>query len=268
MGNRLRASQDVQVLDSFAERLLQLVRQTMDSQLHHDENDHLAFMALCFVSKQAEHLQSARALVHAGSGRDAALIARSMIEGLSLLLWAAQDPSTRALDWRRYGWIEDWRLMREKDQSRETVVESARAAILDALKQFGHRFLTRKAVQAQKQGRPLPADPYREAWHGRSVRSIFEQVHGERLHGHVYNETSRWIHWSPRGLAAAIRREGDHIRYVPPTSEWAATALAAGFQALIESAILMDSHLKLGFAQRLTNLRSEYIARLVPDDEP
>lgn len=92
----MNVSQDIPVLDSFAERLLRLVRQMMEGRIDYDdEKDHLAFMLLCFVSKQAEHFQSALALVRTGLSRDAALIARSMMEGLSLLTWAAQEPSTR-----------------------------------------------------------------------------------------------------------------------------------------------------------------------------
>ncbi len=102
-------------------------------------------------------------------------------------------------------------------------------------------------------------------WHGgKTVRAIFEEVASALpLYRNIYNETSNWTHWSPRGIGAAIRREGDdHTRYTRDSPNWAAMALAAGFQALIESALLLDSHMQLGFGQRLSALRDEYIRRL------
>ena len=60
------------------------------------DEDALALMALCFTRREAAHLRSILALVRAGQYRDAVLIARSMIEGVALLTWAAREPSTRS----------------------------------------------------------------------------------------------------------------------------------------------------------------------------
>lgn len=265
MNNQSGATQDIPVLESFVQRLLQLVRLMLDAPVHYeDQQDHFAFMALCFVSKQAEHLQSALALVRSGDWRDAVAIARSMLEGLSLLTWAAQDKNERAWRWRTYAWVEDLRLLRAKEKAGEAVPPQAKRDIEEQVKKYGPTFYTKKAQEATRTGALLRGDPYVPTWYGRTVRDIFTEVQGERLHQHVYDEASRWLHWSPRGLAAALRQEGDHVRYVSPAPEWAATALAGGFQALLESTMLLDSHLRLGFGQRLSALRDEYIQRLSP----
>src|SRR5882672_4123436 len=79
--------------------------------IRYREQDHLAFMALCFLSKQIDHAKSIIALV---PGRDTILIARSMIEGLCQLLWAAKAPNVLPLQWRTFAYVHDWRIMRSK----------------------------------------------------------------------------------------------------------------------------------------------------------
>jgi hypothetical protein len=104
--NPSRAANDIRILRAFAERLLQLVEEITKPPLPYDEDDHLGFMTLCFVSKQVEHLRSICVLVDAGRDRDAGLLARPMVEGLGLLLWAARQPCIRPLQWRGLAWVE------------------------------------------------------------------------------------------------------------------------------------------------------------------
>src|SRR3989339_687799 len=92
-----RSERDIPTLRLFVDRLFLLANEAMHTHICYDEADHLAFMSLSFVSKQIDHLKTIRILVDMGQHKDAELIARSMIEGLFLLLWAARDPSTRPL---------------------------------------------------------------------------------------------------------------------------------------------------------------------------
>ena len=57
---------------------------------------HLRFMLASFAIKQSEHAKSRLKL---GSSPDTMLIARTMIEGLSQMLWAAKRPRQRPLLW-------------------------------------------------------------------------------------------------------------------------------------------------------------------------
>ncbi len=74
-----------------------------------DDSDHLGFMTLCFLSKQIDHMVAVLKLF---PHPDMQLIARTMIEGLSQLLWCFKEPE-QAFLWRGYAWISDWRLSRE-----------------------------------------------------------------------------------------------------------------------------------------------------------
>ena len=83
-GNQQRPSLD-QLIDT-GKRLQQGCR--------YSEGDHLAFMTLCFLSKQLDHAKSVRILVRS---TDAILVYRSIIEGLCQLAWAAWKPQERPL---------------------------------------------------------------------------------------------------------------------------------------------------------------------------
>ena len=115
-----KALQDIPNLIQFADKLVKLT-DAMTQQAEFDEMDHLGLMSLCFVSKQIEHLRSIRILVESRQYRDAGLIARSMIEGLCTLLWAAREPQTRPLYWKAYAWVEDYKLMLKKEKAGEEV---------------------------------------------------------------------------------------------------------------------------------------------------
>ena len=260
-----RSERDIPTLRLFVDRLFLLANEAMHTHICYDEADHLAFMSLSFVSKQIDHLKTIRILVDMGQHKDAELIARSMIEGLFLLLWVTHDPSTRPLLWRSYAIVEDFRLMRKKEQAGETIDSSHKQNIDEQLNIYGSQFFTNKARTAQKEGLPLPQDPYRKNWTGKTIREICEEVEGVNLYEKIYCETSEWIHWTPRGLGSAIRRKGEMVHYYQQSTESEATALACAFQALLESLVLLDSHLNLGFSNNLKELRNTYIETLTID---
>ena len=59
-------------------------------------DDDLLFMALCFVAKQLDHIESIRRLV---PSKDTGLVARTMLEGMAQLYWAYEEP-LRSSRWR------------------------------------------------------------------------------------------------------------------------------------------------------------------------
>ena len=71
---------------------------------------HLRFMLASFAIKQSEHAKSRLKL---GSSPDTMLIARTMIEGLSQMLWAAKRPRQRPLLWLTFVFVHDWRMIQE-----------------------------------------------------------------------------------------------------------------------------------------------------------
>jgi|SRR5581483_1022231 len=262
MDKSLKSERDIPMLRSFVDRLLSLAHEIFQSPIRYNESDHLGFMSLCFVSAQIEHLTSIVTLVEAGQHKDAGLIARSMIEGMCLLVWAAREPLSRPLLWRSYALVQDFQLLGEKEKAGEKVDPSQKSDIMKQLEIYGENFFTKKAEKAKRKGLPMPQDPYRENWSGKKIREVCGEVQGVLLYDKIYREVSQWIHWTPRGLGSTIHREDDWVRYSHQSAKTAATALRSGFQALIESLTLLDNHLKLGFTNRLRELEDEYIKRL------
>jgi hypothetical protein len=251
-----KAERDLPGLRQWVNRLLALADEIL-ANVQYSEEDHLGFMALCFLSKQIDHMQSIDTLI---PSRDAILVARSMIEGLCQLLWAAREPTTLPLQWRTFVWVHDWRVMQAKVAQGETVEPERRTAIENALQQYGNPFLTKKARIARTQGTPLPSDPYHENWRcGRQLRQICESVGGADLYQMVYQSFSDWHHWGVGGLGAAIVRHGKRVVYSSLSPTDAAAALACGFQCLLQTAELTDKHLRIGLASKISELRNGYV---------
>jgi hypothetical protein len=251
-----KALQDIPSLIQFADKLIELT-DDMTQQAKFDENDHLALMSLCFVSKQNEHLQSIRILVESRRYRDAGLIARSMIEGLCILLWSARKPQKRPLQWKSYAWVEDYKLMLKKEKAGEKVDPAIKSRIGEQLRIYSAEFL-QKPKKRQNCQSHLPSDPYRNRWIDQNVHDICKEVEGDLLYEKIYRETSQWIHWTIRGMSSAIRRDDLTFVYINTSADMGATALASGFQSLFQSAKLLNDHLKLGYDERLMDLIAEY----------
>jgi hypothetical protein len=234
--------------------LIAFAKETIDN-IRYSEQDHLAFMALCFLGKQIDHANSILAII---PGRDAILIARSMIEGLCQLLWAAKDPNVLPLQWRAFAYVHDWRIMQSRVEAGEPVDPETRAGIESALRQFGSQFL-KAGAKASPAGQ-LRTDLYHKDWRaGHQIRQICESVGAEDLHRRLYEPFSDWHHWGAAGLGAAIDRKGERIVYSSLRPADAATALAVGLQCLLQTVQLVDRHLDLGLTARLAELRDEYI---------
>lgn len=73
------------------------VAQAVTGEVRFQDDDALAFMAVCFLSKQVGHAQSVLLL---GESTDVVLIVRAMLEGACQLRWAALEPALRAQRWR------------------------------------------------------------------------------------------------------------------------------------------------------------------------
>ncbi len=250
-----KAKQDLPGLRRWASKLLALSDEI--GNIRYSENDHFGFMALSFLGKQREHMKSILIL---NESPDVVLIARSMIEGLCQLLWAAKDPDILGLRWRVYSFILDYRIIQTKIAAGESVDEESRARNEEGLRLYGDQFLTREARKKRNKGDPLPKDPYRKSWMKQQVRQTCEKVKGELLYEHLYTPFSGYHHWDPGGLGIAIKREHNRVLYSSKSPESAASALAVGFQCLLQTLEVVNKHLELGIASRIAELREGYIA--------
>lgn len=256
MAEKIASQQGIQNLLSFANRLLEIANRALQSHpSFNDTKDHLSFMALCFVSAQIEHLDSIVILVGKGQHRDAELVARSMIEGLFLLKWAAGEAAIRPFRWRAYSWVQDFQRLEEEEESGRKIEPSLKTTILEQLKIYGPQFFTEKAKKCLSKGLPFPPKPYQHTWYGDlNLWDICKEVKGELLYKNIYRETSEWIHWTPRGLGKNLEHDEGHVNYARPTDNQAYTALASGFQALLESLSLLNNHLGLGLEGQLKEM--------------
>jgi|Deesub1362A_J573_1020465.scaffolds.fasta_scaffold04188_2 hypothetical protein len=255
-----KAIRDLPKLRQFVAKLTAIVEELLSRPIRYRPDDHLAFMALGFTCAQLEHLRAVCTLVDARYHKDAALIARTMFEGLCGLLWAAQKPEDRPLLWRRFSIIDDFRIV---DPAVWKANPQAAQELKGKLKKYGPLFYTKEAKQAEKQGKPLPRDPYWRRWsENRPVKDLCEKVKAGILYDHIYKDVSCWIHWSPRGIGRWLEVEDLQVKYKIDAPDMAATALAVGFQSLLETALVLDSRLELGFRKELEELRTRFITEL------
>lgn len=219
----------------------------------------LCFMAACFVSREVDHLQAVTKLVQLGLHSEALILARSMLEGMVQLLWAAQRPDERPSRWHKFVFVEDWRLTRRRDPPLSPREEEERALLEDRVGLEGGAFLTRKAQRAIEAGQPLPPDPYQPSWHGgMKIKALFEETAAMDLWP-LYRTASESIHWTMRGLGSSIARRGTKLIYESEDPKKAATALASGIQALLQTSQVLSSCLGQSARQSVESLRADYV---------
>lgn len=216
--------------------------------VRYEESDHSAFMCLVFACKQLDH---ARAVLLLGSHPDCALVVRSMLEGLCQLKWALASPEDRPRRWRAFALVADWRAARRLEAEGIAPVGLDVAARRASIHPFEQLFLTRKAKNLARIGRPLPEDPFCETWYGTSLKTIFEAVKAEPHYNWSYGAFSDWHHWSPSGVGAALRRRGRSVRWTSVSRDSDAGALTVAFQCVVETAQAAESVLRLGIAAEL-----------------
>lgn len=260
--NTKNAQKDLPKLHIFVDKLLNLTNDIFaNNPIKYKEEDHFGFMVLCFCSKQFDHLKSIKILVQSNFGKDACLIARSMLEGMCLLFWAKNDPE-KALLWRGYAWVEDYKTMLKKETNGETVEKGQKIKIINWFNSNGRKYHSKQALRCLKKNKNLPKDPYRNQWYPIPISRIFEEVKAVALHKNNYNYSSKWIHWSPGGFDNLKRIPNNVLSYSNKHFDDSATALASGFQALIQSLEVLEFHLGLGYKQRIESLKDRYINEL------
>lgn len=222
---------------------------------------HWAFMALSYAYKQNEH---ARAVLALRESVDAKLIVRSMLEGLAQLVWTANAPEERALLWRVYAWVHDWRLMKAAEERGEAVASDVTAAIVDGMREHGEKFMTAKAKEKLAKNKEIP-DPYRHDWSGKSARWLFEQAGGAWYHESMYRPFSDWHHWNTPGLMDRLGTTDEGYTFTTRLSDREmAECLAAAFACLTQATKITDRAARLGRADVLAELRAGYLREFRP----
>src|ERR1017187_6522332 len=211
---------------------------------------HLRFMLASFAIKQSEHAKSRLKL---GSSPDTMLIARTMIEGLSQMLWAAKRPRQRPLLWLTFVFVHDWRMIQEHRGKGDSIDPQVERAVRIGLLRFGHRSLTRQARDARAAGRALPTDPYMRNWYDERESEILRDVGGQDLLRHAYGPFSEWHHWRVGGIGRLVSFDDAARRFTMSASRPSdvATATACGFQCLWQTMQLLNARCRLGMGREL-----------------
>jgi len=234
------AARSVPILQEWLRQLVSAAG-TMTKSVSIPGSDHLGFMAVQFHAKQLHHAEGVTLLEdHA----DVSLISRSMLEGLCLLKWAAQDVS-RPLRWRMYSAVLDWRMVERMRAEGRPVDDEGAQRTAERAVALTDEFLSDKARKAKADGQPLPADPWVSRWYQPQLRQIFDAVGAGGLYDAPYFMMSEWHHWSPGGLAQGMRGGDGTFSFNPRSPMTQAGALATSFQCLAETALLVGEHFDL-----------------------
>ena len=257
---------DLPKLLALTGSLVEFTEKLLAEPIRYSEDDHLAFMGLLSVSQQLQFLKSIRLLVENNLGASAGLIARAMLEGMYLFLWCAKDSPSRPLQWRAFSLVKDFRLMMHKGTKGEVVDPAREGKILDGLGKYGDALLNNKGREARKKGKQPLLNDYITKWPSVSKKQMFEEVEeveGSLLYQEVYSYMSDLTHWDIASFAGRIRRGSQVVCFLEDSSRTeSATALAVGYQSLLQSIELLDSHLRLKKGQGISDLKQQYIATL------
>lgn len=249
-----RVGRRVPILETFCEQICTISEEVL-LRLRASDQDPFGVMSVCFLSKQFEHLRTIRII---SRRRDSELIARSMIEGLGQLHWAAKDKATRPALWREFGHVLQFRMLREHDELAAAVNSETRERILSRADQLVH-FYSKDARRATERGQPLPSDPFQQDWTGCSPRTLIGQldVNGPGLYS-AYRRFSEWHHWNFAGIARALEGEGPAVSFQPESAVSSSQALAIGFQCLFQTVEVVAAHFGIETESQLSPLYENY----------
>lgn len=220
----------------------------------------LCFMAACFVSREVDHLRGVANLTRIGLDSEALILARSMLEGMAQLLWAAQEPEERPSMWHRFVFVEDWRITQRREEPLSEREEEERSLLKEKVREEAADFLTRKAQNAERSGQEMPSDPYRQKWYGgETVKELFKQTSAENLWP-LYRAASESVHWTMRGLGSSIVRDDTKLTYQSEDPNKAATALASGIQAVLQVAQVLASCLGEDARRSVSDWHGDYVS--------
>jgi hypothetical protein len=222
------------------------------------KNSHLQFMLVSFAAKQRLH---ALAVLTLRTHLDALLVARSMLEGMSQLLWAAKQPKRRPLMWRAFAYVVDWRLMQENLTRGLTGSDQTRRTVQAGIRRYGRRFWTKEAKAARARRGLMPNDPYLKNWYGERESDLFRDIGADRLL-EAYATFSEWHHWRIGGIGRILRFNAHDGQFtlLATDAPSIAEARACAFQAFWETLHLLNSRMRLEMGSQLRQLRRAQLA--------
>ena len=93
-----------------------------------------------------------------------------------------------------------------------------------------------------------------------SIAAIAGQAKSSDLYGTMYSRFTDWHHWGPSGLSSALHQDGDSFTFTLLSPRQAIEALAAGFVALHQTCVLVNTHSRRGRERELAGIQKEFFA--------
>lgn len=250
---------DLQIFKKHVGILQQYFEKHYVRRFEYPSDDHFAFMLLCFLSKQREHLESTITLVNANLYSDAMIIARNMIEGIGNIFWVSLDMNKRALRWRKYCVVTDYRISLKKANGDKTKIDKL---ILELLETEGKEYLLERLRKPKVQKNNLPSDPYKQFWRfdddGNEVNIYSLFLENDKELYNIYTDMSDWVHWNVSRIGTKLIREKSEVGYLKNPVSDGCFALSSAFLSMFYLMDVVNKYLKLGYESSLENISNDY----------
>lgn len=262
MANRI-PKEDFPILKKHCRLLLNFFQDNFEKRFEYTKDDNFAFMILCFLSKQKEHLNSVLTLVQNELYSDSMIISRNMIEGVGIILWVSEDLQKRALQWKKFSLITDYRNALKEAKSDKTKIDKG---ILERTFNEGGYFLKESYKKTNIQIKNLPLDPFKKTWlfdeAGQEVK-IYKLFKNEnKVLYDIYSDMSDWVHWNINKIGARIRREKSEVGFHSSLIQDGCFALSSAFLSLHYLFEVVNKHLVLELDEKIQQLTDNYKAEL------
>lgn len=260
MGEKLTYSEDdvrrdLPEIEAWSDGLVQIAKAAMDSDQLRVTKDPFRLFCLSFLTRQFDHVAS---LVSLHGHRDMTLIARSMLEGMVILMWVSKNARARAAQWRDFTYVHDWRMFRRHRQQGKYVDEDDWRRVLEGLKQYGPQFYSSKARDRLDKGETLPDDPYRGNWIGKKYYQLFDEVDLLDWYEKFYAPFADWHHWGSASLLVSLSFNDDGVTYSSMRADDTVYALLIGISSLHVTLQVANVELGLRIGPELEDFRTEF----------
>lgn len=256
-------SNDLPIIIRNSELLLKFFDENFNRRFEYSDDDHYTFMILCFLFKQREHLSSVLSLINVASFSDAMIIARNMVEGVGIVLWVSENLQKRALQWRKYCVITDYRLSLEQAKRDKIKIDKN---LLELSVKEGYEYLKERYKKPKIQIKNLPSDPFKSTWlfddYGKEVK-IYKFFGGDNKDLYdSYCEMSDWVHWNVSSIGTRLARNKSEVGFFSSPIKDGCFALSSAFVSMHYFYVVINQHLKLGLDDKIKTLSDNYLKEL------
>jgi len=251
------AERDLPELEGWSDRLMQIAQDVINSDGLTLTKDPFRLFCLAFLTRQIDHVSS---LVSLHGHRDMTLIARSMLEGMVVLMWVSKNPASRAAQWRNFTYVHDWRMYRRHRLEGKPVGEEDWNSVLEGLEVHGSRFYSSKARDRLNRGETLPDDPYRVNWIAKRYYDLFKDVDLTDWYRKFYAPFADWHHWGSASLLVSLKFNDEGVTYSAARADDTVYALLIGISSLHVTLQVANAELALGIGPELEEFRVAFEA--------